>query len=73
MMEIRFLVSTCYVALARCLPLLHQLVVKDIGQSDREDDSSLSLQFLLGVTAAMVALNLGVPTVDPMWALTQPA
>lgn len=52
----------------RCL--LHQVVVDDMGQSDREGAKGVSPLSMLGITIAMVALNRGVPTVDPMWTCT---
>lgn len=53
--------------------LLHQVVVKDTGQSDREGAKGLTLLSMLGGTATKMALNHGVPIVDPVWVCTQPA
>lgn len=53
--------------------LLHQAVVKGTGQSDREGAKGLSLLSMFGRTVTTMALNHGVPTVDPMWVCTQPA
>lgn len=66
------LVSTCHMTLGQPFSSSSEHLHKAGAKNTEEGAESLSPLSVLVITATVVVLDPGVPTVDPMWVLTQP-